>query len=276
MPEGDTVFVHAEQLRPRLVGRVVASAFSRWPSVVQGLVGCAVRSVEPLGKHLLIGLDDDTTLRVHLGMKGKWHRLGPAERLPISPGNVSLRIDTPGDGLVCTKAPTVERFRTRDRPLHPVLRRLGPDVLDPGFVPESVLSRLSLATEAATVSEVLLDQRVACGIGNVYKSELCFWAGLDPFTPPDALSAAQWAALYDQGRRWMRANCRPRPRNTTGLGPGQPRTWVYGRTGRPCLHCGAEVKVRLHGRDLPRLTYWCPSCQSAGAVRQYDVPTEAP
>lgn len=263
MPEGDTVFVHAQQLAPRLVGRAVASAFSRWPSVVRGLAGRVVQSVEPVGKHLLIGVDDGTTLRVHLGTKGKWNRMEPGVAARISPGNVSLRLDTEQDGLVCTKAPTVERFRTRERPVHPVLRRLGPDVLDAAFDPDSVLARLSLATEAATVSEVLLDQRVACGIGNVYKSELCFWAGLDPFTPPGVVPRAQWVDLYRQGRSWMRANCQPRPRNTTGLGRGQPRLWVYGRHGRPCLTCSGEIRVKLHGRDLPRLTYWCPGCQPA-------------
>ncbi|MEM6926136.1 MAG: hypothetical protein AAF602_04365, partial [Myxococcota bacterium] len=210
------------------------------------------------------GIDDGTTLRVHLGMKGKWNRMAPGVRAPISRGNVSLRLDTDEDGLLCTKAPTVERFRTRERPVHPVLRRLGPDLLDPGFEPASVLPRLGHATEAVTVSEVLLDQRVACGIGNVYKSEVCFWEGLDPFTPPRSVRRAQWLALYRQSQAWMRANCRPLPRNTTGLGRGEPRLWVYGRSGRPCLRCHTPIAVRLHGRDLPRITYWCPTCQPAG------------
>lgn len=261
MPEGDTVYVHAKLLAPRLVGRSVTSAFSRWPGVVQGLVGCRVESVEPQGKHLLIGVDDGTTVRVHLGMKGKWKRIGAGERARISLGNVSLRLDTPSDGLLCTKAPTVERFRTRERATHPVLRRLGPDVLNRDFNPDAALARLSHATEAMTVGEVLLDQRVACGIGNVYKSEVCFAEHLDPFTPPGAVTTEQWRALYRRSQAWMRANCRPQPRTTTGLGRGQPRLWVYGRGGRPCLKCGTEIRVRLHGRDLPRITYWCPGCQ---------------
>jgi len=260
MPEGDTVYVHAQHLKPRLVGRAVTAAFSRWPGVVRGLPGRTVEGLEPIGKHLLIGLDDGTTLRVHLGMKGKWSRIGPGRRAPISPGNVSLRLDTEEDGILCTKAPTVERFRTRERPVHPVLRRLGPDVLDPAFAPEQAMARLAHATEAATVGEVLLDQRVACGIGNVYKSEVCFARRLDPFTPPGQVSGATWRDLYAQSQRWMRDNCTPAPRNTTGL--AHPRLWVYGRSGHPCLVCHTPIACRLHGRDLPRLTYWCPTCQA--------------
>ncbi|MEN0066603.1 MAG: DNA-formamidopyrimidine glycosylase family protein [Myxococcota bacterium] len=271
MPEGDTVFVHAQLLSPRLVGRTVTHAFSRWPAVVQGVVGRTVTTLEPIGKHLLIGLDDRTTLRVHLGMKGKWSRLPPGERARVMPGNVSLRLDTKEDGLLCTKAPTVERFRTRERRIHPVLSRLGPDVLDPDFEPDSVLPRLGRATEAVTVSEVLLDQRVACGIGNVYKSEVCFALRLDPFTPPAAVEAEQWVGLYLKSQTWMRANCRSAPRNTTGFGRGQPRLWVYGRRGRPCLVCRTRVQAKVHGRDLPRVTYWCSTCQP-----RYGSALEAP
>ena len=175
---------------------------------------------------------------------------------------MSLRLDTAVDGIVCTKAPTVERFRTRELPVHPVLRQLGPDLLDHGFDPESVVARVPEAVAAETVSEVLLDQRVACGIGNVYKSEVLFLERLDPFTPPHAVPPERWARLYARAQVLMGRNLRAAPRDTTGLGPGRPRAWVYGRRGHGCLVCRARIRSRVHGRDLPRVTYWCPRCQS--------------
>ena len=261
MPEGDTVHRHAAQLAPILVGQGIVFAASRWPAVVAGLVGTEVEAVEAVGKHLLIGLADATTLRVHLGMPGKW-RLSPAWADPTDPPrDVSLRLDTALGVAMCTRAPTVERFRTRERPVHRSLRWLGPDVLAPGFEPQVAAAR-AVAADHDTLAEVLLDQRVACGIGNVYKSEVLFLAGLDPFARPHGIDLEAATRLYTLARDRMRANLGPGPRDTTGLGSGRPLHWVYGRKGRPCLRCGTRVAMRRHGRSLARTTFWCGRCQS--------------
>lgn len=262
MPEGDTIWRHAAQLGPALVGQTLTEARSRWPGVVRGLVGRVVRAVEPVGKHLLIEIDDGTSLRVHLGMKGKWRQVPADAALGVSMGQISLLLGTEAVSARCLRAPTVQRFRTRERAVLPALARLGPDVLGPGFSPANAAERArAQGDEHPTVAEVLLDQGVACGIGNVYKSELLFYARLHPFRAPSEVPVETWCALYERAQSLMRANLGPGPRDTTRLGPGRPRHWVYGRQRRGCLRCGTPIQIRTHGDGLPRLTYWCPRCQ---------------
>ncbi len=253
------------RLRPLLLGQVLVGAASRWPRVVRALIDVHVDAIEAVGKHLLMDLSDGTTLRVHLGMKGRWRQVPPGEPIRVSMGDVSLRLDTAGGTALCTRAPTVERFRTREKATHRVLRRLGPDVLGEGFDP-AVAAVRAARSRWPTAAEVLLDQGVACGIGNVYKSELLFVLRTHPFAPTDSVAHDTWEGLYAKAATLMRANLRPAPRNTTGLGPGRPLHWVYGRRGRPCLRCGSRVQSKMQGSDLPRVTYWCARCQHSGTV----------
>ncbi len=250
---------HAALLRPLLVQQVIVAADSRWPQIGPRLVGRRVIGVQARGKNLLIALDDQTTIRVHLGMKGSWRQYGPGEALQRSLGDLALLLRTETAGVACWQAPTVEHVRDAALRLHPVLSRLGPDVLaDPPDIEAMV--RRALACTQPTVSEVLLDQRVVSGIGNVYKSELCFVHRLDPLGAPSRIGAEGWRLLFETAADWLRRNLGPGPRDTTFLGPRRPRHWVYGRTRRPCLRCGAPVRARTHGAQLPRTTYWCPRC----------------
>ncbi len=255
------MYRHAVLLRPLLVGQPIRAATSRWPGRVQGLVGHRIQRVWPRGKHLMIGVSDGTTLRIHLAMHGQWRRLASGQRSDTSPGDVSLRLDTPEDALLCVHAPTLDRFETRQAPIHPVLSRLGPDVLAPRFDPFAVAAR-ARASSHHTVAEALLDQAISCGVGNIYKCELLFLCGHDPFASPAELPLERWAGLYARARTLMGANLELTARDTTRLGSGQPLHWVYGRRGRPCLRCGALIATRSHGLDLPRITFWCPRCQT--------------
>lgn len=243
-----------------LPGRPIREAVSRWPSAAQGLVGAAVVRIEPIGKHLWLELDDGQAIRIHLGMRGKcriWD-VATGSRLQTL-AEVSLRLVLDGVGVEFTGAPTVERSRARERPVHPVLAALGPDLLGEAFDVEEVLARVA-RSPAPTVAEVLLDQRVACGIGNIYKCEVLFVGRRHPFDAPSPVSPDAWRALYATARELMQRNLAPRPRRTTG--PGVPSDfWVYGRGGRPCLRCRTRVESRLHGADRPRYTWWCPRCQ---------------
>jgi endonuclease VIII len=122
-----------------------------------------------------------------------------------------------------------------------------------------VIGRLG-SSAVPTVAEVLLDQQVACGIGNVWKCELLFLHRLEPFTRPEAVPEDLWRRVYADAQRRMRAAV-DGPRNTTGRRQASERLFVYGRGGRPCWRCGSRIAVRTHGGDLPRTTWWCPSCQ---------------
>ncbi|MEZ4240415.1 MAG: DNA-formamidopyrimidine glycosylase family protein [Myxococcota bacterium] len=232
MPEGDTIRNLAARLAPVLPGRPIRRAESRWPAVAHGLEGAAVTRIEPLGKHLWLELDDGKALRIHLGMNGKGVVLPPGspdQRRSL--GDVSLRLTLDDAVVEFLLAPTVERSRARERPVHPVLTALGPDLLADDFDVAQVLPRIA-RSPAPTVAEVLLDQHVACGIGNVYKSEVLFVRRRHPFDAPAAVSEAQWGELYGTARELMLRNLRPGRRITTG-GTVPADHYVYSAAAAP-------------------------------------------
>jgi endonuclease-8 len=152
---------------------------------------------------------------------------------------------------------------------HQELARLGPDLLSEDFDPVEAATRLR-ARQNAEIADVLLNQRVMAGIGNVYKSEVLFACRVNPFSTVQSLSDDQVECLIASARRLLRANVTEGlAAMTTYMGfrrttrrdhPGE-RLWVYGRAGEPCRRCATPVKVGKQGRDA-RLTYWCPACQS--------------
>lgn len=272
MPEGDTVHKIARALRGRLEGETIAALWLREPGPVPALAGACVREVVALGKHLLVALaprsgGPDAVLHVHLGMHGRWRRIEPDAPHAFEE---RLRIQLPADAFACLRAPVVELLRRSELAAHPALSRLGPDLLaepDPDLA--AIVAR-ARRRAPATVADLLLDQTVACGLGNVYKSELLFLERLAPRTAPAALADERIAALYARGRDLLRANLGGWRRTTTRAVRagepwplGTPRLWVYDRAGQPCLRCGAPIAVDRHG-DLARSTFRCPRCQ-AGA-----------
>ncbi len=162
---------------------------------------------------------------------------------------------------VCFDAPVVELER------RPATDHLGPDLAGPDPDLAACLDRLAKLIEPDTaVAEALLDQRVACGVGNVYKSEVCFACGLDPRTPVGALDHDARAELLATASRLLRANLGSGPRTTVnrpGAGPagrGAGALAVYGRAGRSCRRCGSRILMARTGPHA-RSTYWCPTCQ---------------
>jgi endonuclease-8 len=261
MPEGDTLHTIAAALRPLLVGRglrAVEVARRACPA----LVGRAVTEVGAVGKHLLVAAGD-RTVRVHLGMDGSFHRYRPGERWQRSPAGAGLVLATDELVVVCFRPSAVEVLRTRGRAASPALARLGPDLVAPDADLAEVLRRARGPQHADRgVAELLLDQSVAAGIGNVYKSEVCFLLGVDPWTSVRALPDATLRGLYERAAALLRANVGPGPRTTTADGRrGDGRLWVYRRVGRPCRRCGAAIRAESQGRPTPRRTYWCPRCQ---------------
>ena len=276
MPEGDTLARTAAGLRPFLVGRPVTAARARVPGPqVQRVVGATITDVLAAGKNLLIRLDNGLELRTHLRMLGTWHRYRPGEPWRRAASRAVLVLEVPGAVAVCFDAPVVELFETRAQALHPSLGRLGPDLLDPAFDAGEARRRLRDPGRAGlAIGPALLDQRALAGIGNVYKSEVLFIERVDPFARVASLDGATLDRLIATARGLLVANAsRSRgPERITTLDPATGARlapgalWVYGRAARPCYRCRTPIRAASQGTDLPRTTYWCPSCQ---------VPTEA-
>lgn len=269
MPEGDTLFRTAAGLRPYLVGREVLAARTGGPGPVpqvHRVVGRRIDAVESLGKNLLIRFDGGLELRTHLRMHGSWHRYRPGERWRRPAGRARLVLEVEGSVAVCFDAPVVELLETRAEHLHPALARLGPDLLAPDPDTAEALRRLRAPERSdLEIAVALLDQRAMAGIGNVYKNELCWIERVSPFARVGDLDDATLERLIATAVGLLRANVDTRrgPERVTTRGDrGAPGPlYVYGRAGRPCRRCRTPIAVVRQGTDLPRSTYWCPSCQ---------------
>lgn len=267
MPEGDNIHRHEAELRPLLVGEPLERAFIR--GLLQpALKGRRIEAIAARGKHLLLTVEGGVTLRVHLGIAGYWRRVDPTQLGGWQIARAPLVLVTRTIALVCGRARAVEVLRTAFVHEQRALAALGPDLLGEAVDLEEVLRRARRPEHRGqSLAELLLDQRVASGLGNVYKSELCFLHRVSPFRAADTVDDATLRAIYDDGRRLLAANVGPWPRTTTadrsrGFLParGRGRYHVFGRARRPCPSCGTPIELRMFGRD-PRRTYFCPRCQ---------------
>jgi endonuclease-8 len=267
VPEGDTIFRTAEVLRAALVGRrIIAARAQPQPGLrnvpdLSRLIGATVASVEARGKHLLIGFDTGLTLRTHLRMRGSWHRYRPGEAWRRSSRSASVVLETAESVAVAFDTPVAELLTDAGLLRSRALTTLGPDLLARSFDAEEALRRLR-ERDGEALGDALLDQRAVAGIGNVYKSEVAFLEGLDPWAPVAAFYDADLLNALRTARRLLEANTRGGARVTTGSPARGEGLWVYGRAGRPCRRCGTAVQSARQG-ELARLTYWCPRCQPA-------------
>ena len=267
MPEGDTIAKAADALNRALAGKRITRTDFRVPALAAtDLAGQTITEVVARGKHLLMRTDGGLTIHTHLKMEGAW-KLEPAGRRVADPRDeVRLVVETETATAVGTQLGIVELFQTRDE--DGVLGHLGPDLLGPDWDPDEAVRRFT-AKPGRSIGEVLLDQTVMAGIGNIFKCEICFLRGVEPATPvgdvPDP------AAVVDLARRLLLANRSTGNQITTG-DPRRGRShWVYGRGGEPCRRCGTRIERRIDGRADEagaRVTYWCPSCQPAADVRR--------
>jgi endonuclease VIII len=264
MPEGDTIHRIARALQRELEGRVLDRLMLRDRGDVPELAGHRVERVHALGKHLLIDMESGWTLRVHLGMHGQWRRRHAHEPAPRAPTVTIVAGDRAFD---CSRAYTAELVRTAALRSHGRLAQLGPDLLaDPPDIDEAVRRARTPAFAGREIGDALLDQRIAAGIGNVYKSEILFVCRIHPRARLQALESDTLHALYNTAALLMRQNLRTRRRTAVPLRrrpeAGSQRLWVYGRAGKPCLECGTAIQRFLQG-DMARSTYWCRVCQDA-------------
>jgi endonuclease-8 len=271
MPEGDTIARAAAVLHQALAGQVVNGFVSELAPVAavhddHPVTGRTVERAVAHGKHLVLAFSGGLLLRTHMRMHGSWHLYRPGERWQRAPRHMRLCLDTAPWIAVAFDVYDAELVPGHDPARRAAVSLLGPDLLSPALDVAAVATRLG-AEGARAIGDVLLDQRVAAGIGNVFRSELLFLAGVHPRTPAGALSVERCAALVQRAVVLLRANARVGAgrRVTTGrLAPGEA-LWVYQRTTAPCRRCGTPIESAAEA-PLTRRVYWCPRCQPAPAV----------
>jgi endonuclease-8 len=199
---------------------------------------------------LLIRFASGLVLRTHMKMTGSWHvyPAGGKWRRPSSQARLILESD---DRIaVCFNVPVIELLLERDEKVHPALTNLGPDVLVEPVDLEEARRRAATCPPDLPICELLLDQQVVCGIGNIWRAESMFACSVDPMTPQ---ADAPLDDLVNAATRLMSASVAARA--------APPPMNVYGRTGQPCRRCRTPIESTVYGANARRL-YWCPTCQA--------------
>jgi endonuclease VIII len=280
MPEGDTIFKAARTLHRALAGQTV----TRFETVLVHLARVdadtpvARRTVERVaaaGKHLLMTFSGGLVLRTHMRMNGSWHIYRLGERWQRPRGEMRIAIETTDWVAVAFRVHVAEFVQASDLARHRPIATLGPDLLADTFDADEALRRMRTRS-AHPIADVLLDQRVFAGIGNVYKSEVLFLAGIHPDAQIALISDDTLRDVIAIARRLLLENVVETPgpgmvtyrgfRRTTGRIWPADRLWVYSRGGRPCRKCGTSIASHKTGDDA-RVTYWCPACQEMPTSR---------
>ena len=275
MPEGDSVLQLSQRLQ-FLVGKTVTRTSIRTPRFAnRDFSGAQCQKIWPYGKYLFM-LFDQQILATHLKMKGTWamHLAGDRWRQPAHTARVVLRfaqqprdIEVVGHQLGLVRvfpATEYERF----------IGDLGPDILADDWDNHGKVEALRriVAQPQRPIGTALLDQTNLVGIGNEYRAEVCFLAGLHPASRVGVLDTARVSEILDIARRIMGANRNEPGRVTTGIKRAGETTYVFGRNNRPCRRCRTLIKHdSLGGPDqktrggidgeLERIIWWCPHCQ---------------
>ena len=268
MPEGDTIWRTAQRLVPVLRDQVVTSFSAQRLTGQLPEPGWTVTDVEARGKYLLVhfdALDGSTslTLETHMKMTGSWHIYRSGERWRKSANSARAVIEVESGWLaVCFAAPHVVLRSNSAGPTH-----LGPDLCRSDVDLEAAAAAFSIAAPETEVGVALLDQRICCGVGNVYKSEVLHACALAPRTAVADVPGALRLELVTTAHRMLSANLGSGPRITTST--TRSGLAVYGRAGSSCMRCGGVVERFVQGEHV-RSTYWCPGCQLEPGVTRPD------
>jgi endonuclease-8 len=275
MPEGDTIYRTARTLGRALTGKLITRFRTEYAQIAradddQPFVGQTVTRIEARGKWLLIYLSGGQILTTHMLMSGSWHIYRPGERWMESPRNARIVLETADFQAVAFRVPVAlihtEQSLMRDK----VIPRPEGDVMGEIFDATAAMQRLQSYPEDE-LGHALLRQHVLAGVGNVYKSEICFLLGLSPFRKVATLSQQEVKDIVESAQRLMAANVLEdsggqivtyqgfKRRTTRKADPGES-LWVYGRKNEPCRRCGTLIQRCLQGPNA-RSTYWCPVCQ---------------
>jgi endonuclease VIII len=275
MPEGDTIFRTARGLSRALVDKSITRFESAYAQLTAAddeipFVGQTITQIEARGKWLLIHFSSGQILATHMLMSGSWHIYRPGEPWQDKPSNMRILIETTDFVAVGFRIPLARMYTAesliRDRKIPHTDR----DVLSETFNPAVAVQRL-LARSHDELGDALLRQDILAGVGNVFKSEICFLLGLSPFRKVETISPKQAGEIVTTAQKLLAANVLEdssdrivtyngkNRRTTSNADPGE-NLWVYGRKGEACRRCGTAIQRALQGPNA-RSTYWCPTCQ---------------
>ena len=278
MPEGDSIFRTARALNRAIGGKVVTKFETTLAPLARvnddaPLAGRTVERVEARGKWCLIFFSGDLILLTHMRMSGSWHIYKTGERWQAPRGAMRVVITCDDVQAVGFSIPVAEFHSARSLERSAHVAELGQDVLGVTYrVHEAAraLREYGQAHPDAEIGNILLNQHVIAGIGNIYKSEIAFAARVNPFRRMQTITDREFEQIAEIAQRYMQANVAEGKgkgivtytgtRGTTGAMEGGARLWVYRRQGQECRRCGAIVEMRRQGTGA-RSTYWCPSCQ---------------
>lgn len=274
MPEGDTIFRAARTLNKALGGQVVTGFETVLPKLSRvdfdsGITGRTVDTVTARGKWMSMNFSGGLVLLTHMLMNGSWHIYRPGEAWQRRNIDMRIVVKTEKIWAVAFNVPIAE-FHTQDTlRRRQGYRQLGQDVLAEGFDPAQSIALLRSRGDLL-VGVALLTQSLMAGLGNVFKSEVCFACRVNPFRMVRSLETSELACLVETSRKFLLANVNEASgdqittytgmRRTTGRANSEERLWVYGRRNEPCRVCGTPIESRKQGEDA-RTTFWCPNCQ---------------
>ncbi|MCX4097268.1 DNA-formamidopyrimidine glycosylase family protein [Nocardia sp. alder85J] len=253
MPEGDTVYLAAARLRAALAGRELVRTDFRVPRYATlDLRGEVVESVGSYGKHLFVRTAR-ASIHTHLKMEGVWRVYSGGQRWTKPAFTARLVLGVPGAEAVGFSLGLVEVLPPADE--HTATDHLGPDLLGPNWDAAEAVRRLSAQPERP-IGLALLEQRNLAGIGNIYRSEICYLRRVHPATPVGEVP--DLPGLVDEAHRVLTKAAHEPPW----------RALAYGRRRQPCRRCGAGMVVHLladdHVERAERGIYFCPRCQPLG------------
>lgn len=275
MPEGDTIFRTARALSRALTAKPLTGFRSTYPLLARfnddtPLAGQIVEQVESRGKWLLIHFSGGGTLATHMLMSGSWHIYRPGERWQQPRINMRIVLENSDYIAVGFRVPVAKMFEAQQLARATRIPAPAIDILSEDFDAAQVLRRVLIHRDEE-IADVLLHQEVLAGVGNVFKSEICFVTATNPFCKVAALSESKLEALIATARKLVAANVQEdsgdtivtyggRKRRTTHESDPGASLYVYGRNGEPCRSCGEPIRKRVQGPDA-RGTFWCQHCQ---------------
>jgi endonuclease-8 len=280
MPEGDTIFRTARALSRALLSKPITRFETAYAQLARAndespFLGQAITHIEARGKWLLMHFTGgpkkaERILATHMLMSGSWHIYRPGQRWQQPRSNARIVLETADYLAVAFRVPVARVYTPESLSRETEIPTPERDVLREDFDTANALHRLQ-GRPGDEIAHVLLRQDVLAGVGNVFKSEICFLTGVSPFQKGGTLSESKLTEIVATARRLLAANVledsgdhivtyQGRKRRTTrNADPGE-NLWVYGRKGKPCRRCGTPIERCLQDPNA-RVTFWCPVCQ---------------